>query len=479
MIRRLSVLIMSIGVIFALVLAPTASSADEATPNPVTKIVQKVKDLVQPKNIQAAVDAPPATEDDDIPPNETEDPVGPDHASTQGLNATLGGNSLAGLNQNNATIEDDDSTHADSAALTVLGTNLFGASASSDGTTYERNEPLGIVLDALCTASVNNICVDLLYSEAHATQTAGESHAHAESGILNACLFGGGLALPGGGVGGAGGLGSMATQDEEPPAACEGLLGAGVAESRAEINRDRTTGQTVAEAFDFTAGACVLPGCALPVSALFSGGFADSGTGAGDEVAERGSFLLLLGDDGFFLADPFAIPLSPVLALFFNQGESYVAPGTAGTAQDALRLKVLTDVVPLVGVDAGHTETLAHNDGRNADDEDENDENDEEDENDENDEEDENDENDEEDENDENDEEDENDENDESDEDEDEDSDEDEDEDSDSDEDGDDNALPGTGGPSSALLALGLLGVGLGSATIAYGRRPRSVRQQG
>ena len=61
----------------------------------------------------------------------------------------------------------------------------------------------------------------------------------------------------------------------------------------------------------------------------------------------------------------------------------------------------------------------------------------------------------------------------------DEDEDADEDEDEDGDEDGDDRALPGTGGPSSALLALGLLGVGLGGATIAYGRRPRSMREQG
>jgi hypothetical protein len=198
MIRRLSVLIMSIGVIFALVLAPTASSADEATPNPVTKIVQKVKDLVQPKNIQAAVDAPPATEDDDTPPNETEDPVGPDHGSTQGLDLRIGDQPILGLNKNNATIEDDDSTHADSAALSLLGSDLFASSSSSNGgDDFQSNSPAGALLDAICLASGNNVCVQALYSEAHSYQDGDTSHSHATSGIANACLLGG---LGGGGL---------------------------------------------------------------------------------------------------------------------------------------------------------------------------------------------------------------------------------------------------------------------------------------
>ena len=303
MIRRLSVLIMSIGLSLALVLAPTATSAeDEAQPNPVEQVVKQVQDLVSPKNVQTAVDAPePPASDDDTPPNETENPVGPDHASTRGLDTGLGpigGTtlSLVGVNHNNATVEDDDSTHADSAALTLLGTDLFGTSASSDGDNYEESSPFGFILDAICAGSSGNICVEALYSESHATQDASTSHAHARSGILNACVGGGagdGGELPelpaGGGIGA---LGQMAGQDEEPPAACQGLLGVSVAESYASSNRDRSTGQTRSFAIDGLAGACVLPGCALPLEGLVSYGFADSGTTPGTEVAERGSFLL-------------------------------------------------------------------------------------------------------------------------------------------------------------------------------------------
>ena len=204
MIRRLSVLIMSIGVIFALVLAPTASSADEATPNPVTEIVQKVKDLVQPKNIQAAVDAPPATEDDDTPPNETEDPVGPDHASTRGLDLRIGEQPLVGLNHNNATIEDNDATHADSAALSLFGAPKSSARPPAMAVVYSATSLLESC--SIPSAPAVDVCVDALYSEAGATEDGSTSNSYAKSGILNVCAFGGdALALPGGG--GAGGLG--------------------------------------------------------------------------------------------------------------------------------------------------------------------------------------------------------------------------------------------------------------------------------
>src|SRR5687768_3072028 len=70
MIRRLSVLILSAGLSLALVLAPSASSADESTPNPVDQVVKTVQDLVEPKDVQTAdhADAPdPPAEDDDLP----------------------------------------------------------------------------------------------------------------------------------------------------------------------------------------------------------------------------------------------------------------------------------------------------------------------------------------------------------------------------------------------------------------------------
>ena len=114
MIRRLSVLVMSVGLSTALVLAPTASSADETTPNPVVKTLQKVKTLVSPKNVQAAVDAPePPASDDDISTQRDPEPgrTGPrDHARAERLQPLI--RSLVGLNHNNATVNDDDTTTA-------------------------------------------------------------------------------------------------------------------------------------------------------------------------------------------------------------------------------------------------------------------------------------------------------------------------------------------------------------------------------
>jgi hypothetical protein len=461
MIRRLSVLIMSAGLGLALVLAPTATSAeDEAQPNPVDQVVKTVQDLVQPKNVQTSdhADAPdPPDEDDDIAPNETENPVGPDHGSTRGLDTgigPIGGTtlSLLGLNHNNATVNDDDTTHADSAPLKLLGSDLFGTSASAtEGqNNTDSSAPAGFILDLICAFSGDNICVKALYSESHASEDEDFSHAHAASGVLNACIGGGatgdggeeGPVLAGGGVRSAG---QVATQDsEEPPSACEGLLGVGVAESYASTDRNRDTGQTQSRAYDYTLDACALPGCVIPGTLLYSFGEADSGDEGSEPSADRGSFLLALGP-GVFLDEPFGLTLPFIGSLFLNQGETYLdhvegvdGTGIAGTAQDALKINLLTDFLPIFA-NAGHTETLAHDraDGDNEDPDNEDPDNEDPDN-------------------------------------EDPDNEDSDDEDSD-DEDGDDRALPGTGGPSSALLAIGMLGIGLGAGTIAYGRRPRKT----
>ena len=130
MIRRLSVLIMSIGLGLALVLAPTASSAEDERSTRIrsTKVLKKVQDLVQPKNVQPPsmrrIRPRPTTTTS--PPNETENPVGPDHASTRGIDAGALQDSLLGLNHDNATVKDDDTTSRRLGRAEPAGTNLFG-----------------------------------------------------------------------------------------------------------------------------------------------------------------------------------------------------------------------------------------------------------------------------------------------------------------------------------------------------------------
>ena len=493
MIRRLSVLILSTGLGLALVLAPTATSAeDEPQPNPVDTIIKQVQDLVAPKNVQTAdhADAPdPPAEDDDIPTNETENPVGPDHGSTRGIEAFLAGTSLLGLNHDNATINDDDSAVADSTLLSLGGTKILGTNADSTGgagpgpgTNEDTFNPLG----PLCAGTGGALCADVLYSESRATNDGTTSTSQARSGVLNACLGG---------------------TDTDQTNGCDGLVGAGALESEANAQRDLATGETTADATYTAADPCIsvaasAEDCLVGATALYSHGDANSGDGGGDGTANRNSFVAGLAVGG---GDPNADPLiteptdlsipdgctgALVLeCLFLNQGETYLGPGLAGTAQDALKLAVLNIIpvpgtpgvtIPVLGVNVGHTETLVHNDGRDPDGDDPDGDDPDGDEPDGDDPDGDDPDGDDPDGDDPDGDDPDGDDPDGDDPDGDDpdgdDADEDEDADEDADNDADDDrALPGTGGPSSALLAIGMLGIGLGAGTIAYGRRPRKT----
>ena len=303
---------------------------------------------MQPKNVQAAVDAPdPPASDDDISPNETENPVGPDHGSTRGVDTKFLGFDLVGLNHDNATIEDNDRATADSTALSLFGSELAGAHAQSDGDPEDHFD----LLAPVCVATAGGVCVSVLYADAYASNDGSTSESYSQSGLADVCLGG---------------------SSSDPTAFCDGPIELGVARSEAGAERDLTTGQTAAFAFYQTAGACLLgtpETCGIFADALSSFGIADSGPGGDTDASFRESGLLNLGAGGSFfpvLDSPAYLPLF-LADLFLNQGESYDGLDTAGTAQDALILNVLPFIdPPLEFTGVGHTETLVHNDGRNA-----------------------------------------------------------------------------------------------------------------
>ena len=411
--RRVFSSLLVIGLGFALMMAPaTANAEEEATPNPVTKIVAKIQQTVQPKSnddvsTQSHVDAPdPPFSDSDSTGNETQNPTGPDHASTRGIFTNLLGEEVVTTNDDNATIHDDDRATADSTALAVGGNEIIGAHADSDGTTQDDFD----ILFPLCDGTGGAICISVLYAHAQASDDGDTSQAQSQSGLVDVCLGG---------------------TDTDPFAACEGPLALGASNSGAFIERDQSSGQTQAFAFY---EAVSLNDFVL----LDSFGFADSG--GAFPFAARGSQVLGNSTPAVISIPP-GCPVISLACLFLNQGETYLGDETAGTAQDALLLRVIqgTPLAPTVlfaGV--GHTETLVHKGGGDDDDDtpppDEDDD--------------------------------------------DTPRDEDDDDNGDDDDDGKsggDRALPDTGSPSSLWLAVGLLGVAAGSGFMAYGRRERGT----
>lgn len=366
-----------------------------------------------------AVQASPSSSDSDLPGNETVDPKAPDHGSTQGAVVKVGDQEIAGVSSDKATV-DDDSTMADSSLLTLGGQEILGTHADSTGTNESH---FGDPLAPLCEGSGGAVCLRVLYADAYATDDGSTSHSQSESGIAKACLGG---------------------ASTDPNATCNGPIALGLATSEAQADRNQSTGQTTASSMFEAATLCLQPdpitgACTVGASALHSEGQSDSGTDSKSSSASRSSSLLsgeLQGKPFGPVSDPTDLSIQPQCAdpslfcAFLNQGETYLAPGTAGHAQDALKLTVLPGALDaFVGV--GRTETLVHNDGGNATPpstppagDEPNGSN-------------------------------------------------------GSDVSGvsdgsvDNAALPNTGGPGSGLLALGLIGIAAGSFAVAFGRRER------
>ena len=305
-----------------------------------------------PAPTSTSVQAPPPSSDSDLPGNETVDPKAPDHGSTQGAVVKVGDQEIAGVNNDKATVNDDDSTTADSSLLTLGGQEILGTHADSTGTNESH---FGDPLAPLCEGSDGAVCLTVLYADAYATDDGSTSHSQSRSGIANACLGG---------------------TSTDPDARCNGPIALGAARSEAQADRNQSTGQTTASSMFEAATLCLQPdpitgACTVGASALHSEGQSDSGTDSTSSSASRSSHLLggeFQGTPLGPVSDPTDLSIQPqcadpsLLCVFLNQGETYLASGIAGHSQDALKLTLLPGVLD-VFAGVGHTETLAHNDG--------------------------------------------------------------------------------------------------------------------
>ena len=303
-------------------LSPGTASATEI--NPGGDLVDQVEQQLSPQesDVAPAEDTPPPapisllpapSSDDDQPGHETEDPASPDHGAAETVDANLGGEDVADVGHNDATVEDDDSTSADSTLLALGGEEVFGAHADSDG---ENESHFGDPLAPLCEGSEGQVCLQVLYADAYATDEGGSSHSQSQSGVLGVCLGG---------------------TSSDPKAECDGPVAAGVAESDGEASRNQSSGRTTASSESDVAEVCLEPdpitgACSLGASALHSEGDSDSGDSPG--TASRDSYLLAVeagGEEKGRMGDPTSIAIQPACAepslvcIFLNQGETYLA----------------------------------------------------------------------------------------------------------------------------------------------------------
>ena len=322
--------------------------------------------------------------------NDVADPQAPDHAGADVVKSTAGGQDLVGVGNNRSTVNDDDSTSSDASALTIGGTEVAGAHASSGRSQHQSFLGANQATDPVCEQSAQAFCATVLYADADATDHGGRSHSDADSGLFSVCAGG----------------------TETSEGTCQAPVNAAVAQSTTQADRDQASGRTTASSGSSLANACLsapgdsplpglpgtpgLPGvptlpapggtgtgCALGADLVSSQGHSDSG--GSQPTASRSSSLagLTVGGQRSDVTDPQALELPPgcpvpadpttdptgasALCAYLNQGETYVGPGSvAGHAQEAVKVRLLPGVVSgadLLSLIGARTETLVHNDG--------------------------------------------------------------------------------------------------------------------
>lgn len=358
--RRLRAAAAALAAVALVAVGPGAATADDN--NSVKDFLSSVAGGQSPSQDQTGgsqdatggTPAPSTTSDDDSPGHETADPKAPDHGRATVGDAKVKDQDLATVGDSNGTVNDDDSTKADSTLLAIGGQEIIGAHADSKGT---QESHAGDPLAPLCDGSGGQVCLRLLYADAWATDDGNTSHSKGQSGVADACLGG---------------------SETGPEAECTGPVHASVLSSKGQSDRDQASGRTTAGSESQVAGVCLQKDattghCALGAGALDSKGQSDSG--GSQASASRDSYLVAIDGNGKEqgrYSDPTDASLPPgcptgqaLLCLFLNQGETYVGDGAAGHAQEALHAGVLPGNLDLM-VHLARSETLVHNDGGEA-----------------------------------------------------------------------------------------------------------------
>lgn len=287
--------------------------------------------------------------DDDGTGHETEDPEFPDHGSGFVGDLNLNEEDILDLTRYDATVEDDGSTHSDATVLGLLGNELVGSEAASDGVTEAGDN----LTEGIGEATGGALSLSLLYHDTVAMVDDESSSAGARGGVLGLCLLG--------------------NEPSVTSSECEGLLGAGAAEGLGVAERDTKTGHTDAASFNELVQAC-LGGTRtddfaceglLGAQVLHS----DSASDSRGPDTDRNSWLIGLDSGGnsvLKIEDPLELAVPPecgepaLVCLFLNQGESFIFGNGAGSVQEALHLDLLNGTPIDILLELGKAESIAH-----------------------------------------------------------------------------------------------------------------------
>ena len=320
---------------------PAAGAADQ-DPDPLAPLTGTVDKVLTPVK-DATGTTPAARTNGSLPVEDNDDP---DRETTDPSGPDHGSGEAVDADagdQDGADIAGSDATlegdDASSADATVLALGGNEVLGAHADSDGTRKQSAGDPLEPLCSGSDHAVCVQLLSADAEATH----GHSEASSGVAAVCV---------------GGSDGDATD-------CDGQVGAGAVQSKGEVDRN-ADGRTTASSGSSAANACLqrdplIGTCTVDADVVRSEGRSDS---AG--TASKDSQVLGAGLDGTTIADtsePTAVALPPectspsLLCVFLNQGESFVGTRVAGHAVTALTATVLDGSVIAT---LAHSETLVH-----------------------------------------------------------------------------------------------------------------------
>jgi hypothetical protein len=308
--------------------APEAPPADEASSAPAT--------------------APQTTTLQPLEGHDIEEPSGSPHATAQVADVNITDQDVvdAGSSHSQINSTESDDTSSDVTTLALFGEEVVGAHADSTGTTEDEAGA-----QILCEESEGQLCAGLLFARAVATEDADSAEAHGDSALVFVCV---------------GGDNPDPTNSEECGDAA--LLAIGAAQSSSDIQKDKNTGESSADAESSTADACVGGqdivtgqcsgvGARLIESESHSSISDDNGNRTTEDdtgTTERSSTVVGLeagGEDAVVIppSEPMDLSIPPgcpddpgaLICLFVNDGVSTTFVGGAGSRQEAVHFEFL------------------------------------------------------------------------------------------------------------------------------------------
>jgi hypothetical protein len=268
-------------------------------------------------------------------PEESDDDSSSDGSSAsawgQAVDVDVLGQDVLTISHSATSASESDGSSSDATVLAILGEEIFGAHAESNGSSNEAET--GQLMES-CEMSGGQICLGILYGYAYAAEDGDSSEASSDTSVADVCLGG-------------------TNAERRPTEECDGPVSAGVLESHSDssANGDRAEASESSDGARLCLGGVneegVCDGVGVRVLHSESSAYAerdDSGSDGDSYVAgieQGGSGTYLLTDEQHIDVPPDCPDAASVICIGLNLGDSQADADGAGNTTTIIHVDVL------------------------------------------------------------------------------------------------------------------------------------------